>query len=87
MTCILKSEQILSPSSIDYDRTQKKELYQRSGVREYWIVDPFEHTVEQFVLKDNSYHCRTVSNEVHPQFVDNIVIDLREVCYSSSNNL
>ena len=71
--------EILSPSTADYDRTRKKELYERSGVREYWIVDPFEHTLEQFVLKDGSYQPKTVIDEVHPDFVDNVLINLKEV--------
>ena len=32
--------EILSPSNKDYDRLQKKELYERFGVKEYWIIDP-----------------------------------------------
>jgi Uma2 family endonuclease len=71
--------EILSPSSVDYDRTLKKELYQRSGVREYWIVNPFEQTLEQFVLRDGNYQSRMVSDEVHPEFLDGVVINLKEV--------
>ncbi|MEW6745820.1 MAG: Uma2 family endonuclease [Planctomycetota bacterium] len=32
--------EILSPSTQDRDRTEKRSIYRRSGVREYWIVDP-----------------------------------------------
>ena len=32
--------EILSPSTAKQDRLTKFDLYQRSGVREYWIVDP-----------------------------------------------
>ena len=70
--------EILSPS-LDYDRTRKRELYQRLGVREYWIVNPFEYTLEQIVLKDGSYQSRTLRDEVHPEFVTGVVIDLEEV--------
>ena len=47
--------EIISPSSSQYDCTTKKELYERSGVPQYWIVDPFEHTLDQFVLRDGKY--------------------------------
>ncbi len=47
--------EILSPSTSDLDHTHKKELYERFGVQEYWIVDPFEQIVEQWVLLNGKY--------------------------------
>ncbi|HQX51585.1 MAG TPA: Uma2 family endonuclease, partial [Planctomycetaceae bacterium] len=47
--------EILSPSTEARDRNLKRERYQAVGVPEYWIVDPFEHTVEQLVLRDGVY--------------------------------
>ena len=44
--------EILSPSSAQYDRGYKHTLYGRSGVREYWIVDPEDRTVEVYVASD-----------------------------------
>ena len=38
--------EILSPSTAAVDRGEKLALYERSGVREYWIVDPVEKAVE-----------------------------------------
>ena len=32
--------EILSPSTAERDRTFKRALYARYGVREYWLVDP-----------------------------------------------
>ena len=32
--------EVLSPSTQRHDRLTKFSLYQRAGVREYWIVDP-----------------------------------------------
>jgi len=37
--------EILSPSSVEYDRGYKRTLYGRHGVREYWIVDPEDQTL------------------------------------------
>jgi Uma2 family endonuclease len=71
--------EILSAKTAEYDRTVKRDLYERSGVGEYWIVDPSEHTLEQLVLKDGIYESRIVSDEVRPQFVDGIVINLEKV--------
>lgn len=47
--------EILSPSTAQTDRTLKLDLYQRSGIPEYWLVDPEEHVVEQRVLRGAAY--------------------------------
>lgn len=44
--------EILSPSTRRHDRLVKLNLYQRAGVREYWIVSPGEQTVEVLLLED-----------------------------------
>ncbi len=44
--------EILSLSTRRHDRLVKWNLYQRAGVKEYWIVSPSEQTVEVFLLKD-----------------------------------
>jgi len=43
--------EVLSPSTQRHDRLVKLNLYQRAGVREYWIVSPEEMTV-QVMLRD-----------------------------------
>ena len=45
--------EVLSPSTQRHDRLVKLGLYQRAGVREYWIVDPDSQTV-QVMLQDGS---------------------------------
>ena len=42
--------EILSPATAERDRTYKKTLYARHGVREYWIVDPEEKTLKVMTL-------------------------------------
>ncbi len=41
--------EILSPGTARKDRTVKFARYERAGVREYWIVDPDEKTVQIFI--------------------------------------
>ena len=43
--------EILSPDSEIADRVLKKELYRKSALPEFWIVDPDDHVVDQFVLR------------------------------------
>ncbi len=45
--------EILSPSSLRHDRLVKLNLYQRAGVREYWIVDPENRSVMVFLPDRN----------------------------------
>ena len=40
--------EILSPFSRNVDELRKRDLYERSGVREYWIVDPEAEAVKVF---------------------------------------
>ncbi|MBF0539772.1 MAG: Uma2 family endonuclease, partial [Nitrospirae bacterium] len=53
--------EILSASSQYRDLHQKRLMYQRYRVRDYWIVDPANRCIEVLVLSDNSKfvsHCR-----------------------------
>jgi len=45
--------EILSPSSGRMDRFHKFMLYREAGVREYWLVDPTNHFIEIYRLKNN----------------------------------
>lgn len=40
--------EVLSPSTARSDKTRKKEVYARCGVREYWIVSPGDKSVEVY---------------------------------------
>ena len=44
--------EVLSPSTQKRDRTIKLQKYMKSGVREYWIVDPFRHQVIVYLFRD-----------------------------------
>ncbi|OOO00009.1 MAG: hypothetical protein ATN35_09665 [Epulopiscium sp. Nele67-Bin004] len=46
--------EILSTNRKD-DLKTKFELYERIGVAEYWIVDPTNNTINQYVLVDGDY--------------------------------
>ena len=47
--------EILSPSTRNKDLQIKRKVYAGFGVREYWIVDPDEETVEVLVWSEQGY--------------------------------
>ena len=47
--------EILSPSTGRRDRTTKRDLYARHGVKEYWIADPDAQTVSVMLLENGEY--------------------------------
>ncbi len=47
--------EVLSDSTEAIDRGVKFEDYALHGVREYWIVDPSQGSVEQYLLKGDTY--------------------------------
>lgn len=52
--------EVLSPSTQRHDRLIKYNLYQRAGVREYWIVDPESKTVQVCVLDASRFQVQEV---------------------------
>lgn len=47
--------EILSPSTAERDRTLKRRLYARHGVREYWIVDTEARSVAVLLLRGGGF--------------------------------
>ena len=47
--------EIISPGSVSHDTLRKRNLYERNGVREYWIVDSGARSIAQLVLRKKHY--------------------------------
>src|SRR5699024_1435411 len=47
--------EILSPSTARYDLEEKKDVYERFGVKEYWIVEPESQSVNGYALVHDSF--------------------------------
>ena len=73
--------EILSPSSSRHDRFIKLKLYQRYGVKEYWIVDPETKTLQTFILDEGCYYTNIYydTNDAPVQVLENCIIHLPEV--------
>ena len=61
--------EILSPSNRKHDLELKKQLYEQSGIPEYWIVDPENQTVTQYRLSKGGTFASPVV------FTDSIAFD------------
>lgn len=48
--------EILSPSNAYYDLRQKKDIYEKYGVKEYIIIDPVAKVAELYTIKDGVYY-------------------------------
>ena len=60
--------EVLSPSTSVKDRREKKNLYEKFGVREYVIVHPEEMLVERFFLNEGRFRGR-MSSEARKFFL------------------
>jgi Uma2 family endonuclease len=47
--------EVLSPGNKDHDLIKKKDLYERFGVKEYWIIDPETKLALCFQLVSGTY--------------------------------
>lgn len=66
--------EVLSPSTAKRDKTYKKEVYAKCGVREYWLVSPAEKSVEVYLLKEGSLEL----HEIYSIFPDALLGKMTE---------
>jgi len=55
--------EILSPSSYTIDTVIKKSIYEKFGVKEFWIVDIANQVIELFLLENGKYELFSYANE------------------------
>jgi Uma2 family endonuclease len=71
--------EVLSESTVSKDRGEKFQDYQAHGVQEYWLVDPDQEILEQYVLKGKLYELmqKSGTGEVRSTAVTGFVIPVR----------
>lgn len=60
--------EVLSPSTAKNDRGYKKDLYEKCGVSEYWIVDTSNKSIEVYLLKDGAYQLDNIYT-IYPDYL------------------
>lgn len=74
--------EILSPSTSRHDKFVKFNLYQRAGIREYWIVDPIDKSVQVFLLENGHYVAKdfgAAGDHLKVNILEDCAIDLSKV--------
>lgn len=74
--------EVLSPSTRRHDKLVKHSLYEKAGVKEYWIVDPEKKLVLVHLLEDGRYPSPegyTAKDTVKVSVLEDCTIDLAEV--------
>ena len=78
--------EIISPSTAKRDLDDKYKLYEKHGVREYWIIFPKEEIIQANFLKNGKYELSgiyTKGEEIPVQiFKQELTIELEKIFYS-----
>jgi Uma2 family endonuclease len=77
--------EILSPSSLKRDAQEKFSLYERFGVKEYWIISPVEKYVNVFLLQssgkydDGALYELNTNLEISLSIIDALKIKVNDI--------
>jgi Uma2 family endonuclease len=75
--------EVLSPgTAVKRDRMDKFYLYEKYGVREYWIVDPLHETIEVYLLQENRFEKQqlfTKGDVIEVSLFEDLTVDLHDV--------
>ncbi len=74
--------EILSPSSSKTDLKDKYQLYEKFGVKEYWIVYPDAQVIYQYVLEKGKYMQKGIfvqDEKITAHIFPDLEIDLKDV--------
>ncbi len=79
--------EILSKSTAVYDKGAKKENYERNGVREYWLVDPRNKSIEVYTLLQQRYQLALYQEEtgvISSIVLEGFSLDLEQIFEGTS---
>ena len=74
--------EVISPSNAAHDYITKMNLYEKSAVKEYWIVHPVDQIVMVYYLEDGKYGRPLIfdhKDKVDVKTVSELEIDLEQV--------
>ena len=75
--------EVISPSSVIRDRIEKKNIYERFGVKEFWLIDAQNEEIEIYVLENSKYEllsaATSTEGEIKSKVFADLKIDLNEI--------
>ncbi|MBX7045145.1 MAG: Uma2 family endonuclease [Ignavibacteria bacterium] len=79
--------EVLSPSTEKYDRGVKFTDYALHGVKEYWMIDPDNEIVEQYLLKQGEFvlSLKSSSGNIKSNVIENFEIPIKAIFDSKLN--
>lgn len=69
--------EIISPSSVKRDRIEKMAIYEAFKIKEYWLVDPNNQSIEIYTLKNDKYALHAFADATEK--VQSVVIEGLEI--------
>lgn len=66
--------EVLSPSTAKNDIGEKKSVYEKHGVKEYWIVSPIARSIEVYLLQEGRFRL----DEVYYGYTEEDWADMKE---------
>ncbi len=79
--------EVVSPSSLKRDVVDKFRLYEKYGVKEYWLVFPAEKSLLIFTLTDKGYELFSEAHEkgrVKSKLIEGFELEVSEVFQEAS---
>ena len=73
--------EILSPSNSKKEMNEKFDLYEETGVREYWLVEPSENVIYIYVLNEDGKYIglKPVTTVLKSSIIPDLEINLDEI--------
>ncbi len=74
--------EILSPSTMKHDRGDKMKLYKKYQVREYWIVDPKNQSIEVYHHQNDDYELTSFAvekGEITSSVLKGFMLEVKQV--------
>ena len=73
--------EIISPSTEKNDRGIKFTDYALHGVQEYWLIDPQQQFIEQYLLQNNQYKLefKSTSNQLVSKVLTGFAIEVEAI--------
>ena len=89
--------EVLSESTMKNDLGKKKDSYEKYGVKEYWIVDPWAKRIEVYHLINENFALDDIYKipldddyqtkmEIKVSIFDDLVVDIRKIFKNWINN-